>query len=388
MIQNILSALSELTVIYQIAFGAVLLSFFVVLYYYLFVFLRVTRYHLSKMRPLNPPLQPISIVVIIKDDIIFLENGIHSLMSQLYTAPFQVVVVNYKSQNEATTQLLDDLKQQYPELYVTNVIPTANFRHTTKLAYTIGVKAAMYENIIFVSPLVTIDSENWLQTVSRGYEFNNIITGYVRIARSSGLVNAISRSHNIITSLLYLGRAVCGKPYMATEQFMGYTKSLFFKCKGFSNYLRLNRGENDLFIQSVSRYSEVSLVLSGTSTVEMESVKDFDSYISNCCFNTYAQRYYNFGAKLYLFTYNLFTLLFWVSAIFLVSTSDMMLQIAIAIVIFVKLLLLLTIAYRLSRRTKERIPYLNLILFDLYFPFESMLVWIVNRVRPSKDLWI
>lgn len=388
MIQDILFTISEFPLIHQIALGLAFLSFFVVLYYYLFIFLRVTRFHLSKRRTISEPMQPVSVVVIIKDDINFLENGIHALMSQKYDAPFQVVIVNYKSQYEKTAQILDDLKKQYSDLYITGVIPTPNFRHTTKLAYTIGVKAAAYENIIFVSPLAVVTSDKWLQVASRGFEYNDIVTGYARIAPHGNLLNATARSHNIISSLLYMGRIVRNKPYMATEQIIGYTKSLFFKCKGFSTYLRLNRGENDLFIQSISRYSGVSLVLNPKATVEMESVRGFGSYITNCSFSNYAQRYYDFKSQFYLFCYNLFTLSFWVTAIFLLISAPLMLQIAIAIVIFVKLVLLWVIAYKLSKRTKEKIPYVNLTLFDLFFPFETMLIWFVNRVRPSKDLWI
>ncbi|MEG1634971.1 MAG: hypothetical protein RR388_05035 [Rikenellaceae bacterium] len=388
MVQNIFSTILQLNIIHQIVLGVALLSFAIILYYYLSKFFSVTSYHLSKKVKVNESMQPTSVVVVIKDDIDFLDKGIHALMSQKYDAPFQVVIVNYKSQCDTTTTLLDALKKQYPELYVTGVIPTPNFRHTTKLAYTIGVKAAIYENVIFLSPIATVNSDKWLQLASRGFEYSSIITGYARITPHRNFLNALSRSHNIITSLLYMGKLTHGHPYMATEQFLGYTKKLFFKCKGFSTYLRLNRGENDIFIQNISQHSRVSLVLNPKSTVEIESTKGFRNYITNCSFVSYSHRYYDFGSQLYMFSYNLFTLLFWGSSIFLLLATPMVVQIMIGVVVFVKLVLLCIIAYKLSKRTKEKVSYINLIFYDLISPFETMLIWILNRACPSNDLWI
>jgi hypothetical protein len=59
---------------------------------------------------------------------------------------------------------------------------------------------------------------------------------------------------NIFFSLRYLGMASLGKPYMGIRRNLAYRKELFFKNRGgFSGYLYLRDGDDDLFINRVAR---------------------------------------------------------------------------------------------------------------------------------------
>ena len=58
-----------------------------------------------------------------------------------------------------------------------------------------------------------------------------------------------------LQSLRYLGFALAGKPYIGIGRNLAYRKELFFQQKGFSKYLNLQRGEDDLFINELATSS-------------------------------------------------------------------------------------------------------------------------------------
>ncbi len=365
------------------------ISFLVVMVYYIFSFLKVSISKIEKKQVSNDnENMPISVVVIVRDDIDFLSTRVHSLFSQSYEGEYQVIIVNFKSQDEKTQHLLNELKISYPDLYITSVSHTSNYQHTLKLAYTLGVKGAQHDHIIFLSSHVSVKSKKWLKECSKGFMRSDMITGYSRISVRKGLANRLVRSHNIINSLLYLGKANSGSPYIANENFFGFTRTLFYKCKGFSSHLRLNRGENDLFIQQAAKYSKLTTLIDRCSSVSVEASDTYIEHIGNIAFATYAQRYYKIVHKLYTFSLHLFTTLFYISAALALILLPTIFKIATLSILGVQFILLTVIFVTLSVRTKEKLPYLTLFFYQFGMSLEALAVWIKQRVRPSKNLWI
>ena len=101
----------------------------------------------------------------------------------------------------------------------------------------------------------------------------------------------------LFQSMRYLGMALNSKPYKGIGRNMAYRKKLFYTNKGFSKYLELFRGEDDLFINEVANgvntrveTSKDAIVwIDGAEYTQLDWKKDKVSYMlflgvfSNSC---------------------------------------------------------------------------------------------------------
>lgn len=387
MVQEFTTLLSSLSPLEMVVAGVTLLSFLIIMWYYLFPFLRCSTFNIKKQKRKSDEPMPISVVVIVRDDMEFLTSGINNILAQEYKGEWQLVIVNFKSEEEETIFQLDMIKKRHPEVYITSLDPT-NYSHTTKLAYTIGVKGAAHDHIIFLSPNVLVKSKRWLDMCSQGFMCNDMITGYSAIEVLPGAANRITRCRNIMESLLYMGKANVGRPYKGNELFFGFTRPLFYQCGGFSKLLRLNRGENDLLIQQAAKFASMTTVITPRASVIASDDSLYGAQIDNSIFTNYAFRYYNVSSKLYIFNFSFYSFLFYVAAIVSMIILPLPLLIAAGSLLLVQLLLLFIVSATLSLRTKEKVPYFTLLLYHFYFPLECAVIRVLQRFKPSRGLWI
>ena len=96
-------------------------------------------------------------------------------------------------------------------------------------------------------------SNQWLKLMARNFTpQTQIVLGYSGYDRTKGWLHKRTAFDTLFQSLRYLGFALAGKPYMGIGRNLAYRKELFFQQKGFSKYLNLQRGEDDLFINQLA----------------------------------------------------------------------------------------------------------------------------------------
>lgn len=121
--------------------------------------------------------------------------------------------------------------------------------------------------------------------------------GLQRICRTKGWFHKRTAFDNLFRSLRYLGFALARCPYMGIGRNLAYRKEVFFRQKGFSSYLNLQRGEDDLFINhSVTRSNtRVETDPSATVCILPASRKEWKeekiSYMATARFYKGIQRY-------------------------------------------------------------------------------------------------
>lgn len=373
---------------FQIAIMAIMISsFFLFFLIYLVQFLRsVTTKNIST----DEPYKDISVIVVVKDDLDFLKKNIYYLINQEYKENYQIVIVDNSSSDEDYIEELTRVAERYPDLIYVTKVPLERYRATKKLASTIGIKGAKYENVLLVSSKAIIDSPNWLEAISRKFNKYNIVTAYSRVSKDGSC--KASRARNIVQSLLYMSSIIRNRAYMVNEVAYGFTKSLFFNHGGYSINLRLNRGENDLFIQSITKLdNKIGLVIEKDATIEIEREGNRSDFMFEESYNLFARRFYPLSKRLYIGFYQLLNILFTISAVVVAINLlpvNIYLFIAAILLLIIKLSLQASIYYKLSKRTNDKIPYLYMLLYDLIAPFEGMSIAIKNRFKPRKDVWI
>lgn len=245
---------------------AILVLFFIQLYYYLIRYRRVSTFRNSHRKRILESEPPISIVVpIFSEDYTYIDERLPHLFAQQYDATFEVVIVYVGADGDFYEELTRQ-RLMHPNLTVTKFDYNPRFPISVKQAINLGIKAAHNEHILLTTNSSTPTSEQWLAMMGKAFMRGEIILGYSALESKKGLSNYLMRMSNLQTSIYWLAQAVKGKTYRGTRHNIGFTKSLYFKVGGF-NYLSMNIGEDDLFIQSIARNNNASVVLIPKGTV-------------------------------------------------------------------------------------------------------------------------
>lgn len=116
-----------------------------------------------------------------------------------------------------------------------------------------GIKASRHDWLVFTESNCRPQSKRWLRQMARNFTpSTEIVLGYSNYEKASGWFNKKITFDTLLNSMRYLGMAISGHPYMGTGRNMAYRKSLYYKQKGFSSHLNLQRGEDDLFINETA----------------------------------------------------------------------------------------------------------------------------------------
>ena len=106
--------------------------------------------------------------------------------------------------------------------------------------------------------------------MARGFDGAGIVIGYCGMEGASAFSSRLIRLDNAARAIRWLSAAMHGKPYRGTLQNIGFTKALYFGNGGF-NYLNMNIGEDDLFIQKLLETgTAAAVIVSSNSTVRQK----------------------------------------------------------------------------------------------------------------------
>ena len=365
--------------------GTLLILFFIQLYYYLGIYGGLPRFRNNRgISPEAVP-PPVSIIVVARENsYYFIENTLPLLLTQQYHQ-FEVVVVDCSYDDEIYLQL-QEMTLRYPHLKLTRINPQPNYDHSTKLALTVGIKAATYEHLLFTTIDCYPTSQRWLAIMAKGFIGGDLVLGYCNLEIKKGFANRFIRCNRLATSIRYLAAATRGHAYRGIRHNIGFTKSLYFSHRGY-NYLNMNIGEDDLFIQTIVTRHNVSIVMNPHATIRETQYGGLKWWRSIRKIQTYAFRYYPLRAR-FQTSFELWTrtLLFAVAVIALVALP-LWWKLLPALVMLLRLLIVELKICRIGRRLGERKMVGTYILYDLIAPLSECCLALSRRLRPNKAIW-
>ena len=211
----------------------------------------------------NPP---VSVIICAKDASQELAENLPCILEQDYPQ-FEVIVVNDNAAAPISNEL-ETMQRRYPNLYLTFTPDSARYVSHKKLAVTIGIKASQHGWIVLTESNCRPKSREWLKAMARNFTpGTDIVLGY------SFLIDK-RKMHvfdHFFHTIRFLALAAIGKPYMGTGYNLAYRKELFFKNKGFSSHLNLQRGEDDLFVNEAARRGNTKTETSPEACMEITS---------------------------------------------------------------------------------------------------------------------
>lgn len=203
-------------------------------------------------------LPPISVIVMVNDDISTLEEQLPMLLSQDYAPGYQVIVVADKGNTHA-----DDLINSYkdnPILSSTFIPSTSRYISREKLGITLGVKAAANEWCLLMDSKCYPNGKAWLKEMGRQCrDGRNIVIGYCNYDHDSAQYQRFYRMQHFAH---IWHESLRGTTFASNGSNLAFRKSEFIGNDGFRGNLHIIRGEYDFIVNKLSKKRMTAVVCS------------------------------------------------------------------------------------------------------------------------------
>ena len=248
---------------------------FIQLFYYLFVFSRLSGY---RQKPVvNTQASPgeaspgeaspgVTVLVCAWNELENLCELLPLLDAQEYPK-FEVIVLDDRSQ-DGTGDFLKENASQWP--HVRSVRIDAKYPHITpkKYALTVGMKHARYPVALMTDADCRPADPDWIASmVGQLGEEKEIVLGFSPYYKEAGLLNWFIRCETFYTAVQYLSLALSKRPYMGVGRNLMYRTALFFQHKGFYQHKHIVGGDDDLFLNQAATATNTAINLDPASFV-------------------------------------------------------------------------------------------------------------------------
>ncbi len=355
------------------------------LYYYLFVYGRVS-FCKSSLATKNSSKQydPVSVVICARNEEENLALYLPSVLEQDYP-DYEVVVVNDCSSDDSEL-LLQRLAAQYKHLRVTTIQPDVKFTHGKKLALTVGIKAASHNQILLTDADCKPESKDWIKCMAENFSHkHSIILGYGGYFHAKGLLNKLVRIDTLYVAMQYLGFSLAKRPYMGVGRNLAYTKELYMNNKGFASHSHILSGDDDLFIQEVATKHNTVIEIRANAHTRSSAAETFSEWVRQKRRHLTTSPLYRKSVKWRLGWEPISRVLFWATGIYLISTGFY--PIIVASVLLFRLLVVQLILGLVKRRLNEKKLFFISVAYDLFSPMFYALFMLINRVSLKQKKW-
>lgn len=361
--------------------GLFVLGWIIQLGFYLLTHLRFARY---QARQEDEPVGPVSVVICARNEMHNLERFLPLILEQDYPE-YEVVVVNDASLDESE-MLLSNLSARYSHLRYTSIPANEKFTHGKKLAVTVGLKAASYENILLTDADCRPEGADWIRLMVSGLkDEKEIVLGYGKYEQRRGLLNILIRYETAFTAMQYFALALKGKAYMGVGRNLAYRKELFFTRKGFSSHYHIPSGDDDLFVNENANTENTCIeVRPGSHTISLAGTS-FSAWFRQKKRHILAGSHYNRASRRRIGLEILSRFTLYTAFILLMSFRLCMLSAGILFLLFE--IVRMIIFNRSLRHLNERYLLLPSLLLDPLLPVLLAVIRLSNLGSSKKQAW-
>lgn len=357
-----------LQILFGLLSGFFLLSFSTITIYYFVVFGKLAFYKSQEQKEYTPP---VSVVICARNEAQNLFNHLPKFFAQNYPQ-FQIVVVNDCSWDESE-QILEEFQKKHSNLHVVNLKEEKIKEHDKKLAVTLGIKGAIYENLLFTDADCIPANENWIKTMAKDFANDTeIIIAYGPYKKTKGFLNKIIRFDTFFNAVNYLSATIAGKTYMGVGRNMAYTKKIFFDNKGFASHYFIQSGDDDLFINKVAHKAKVKAEINPDSFTYSISKDTWKAWLRQKKRHLSTSKFYRSKDKLRIGIFasaNYLFLFTWVALFFvkMIEYQEFILAGALLLKFIIQWVVLSLCAKKLNEKDLWIVaPFFELLLFFVY----------------------
>lgn len=363
--------------------GVFILSFLVQVFYYLFFYARLP-FHKGRDAVAGHG-EPVSVVICARDEAGNLARNLPVVLEQDYP-DYEVIVVDHASADN-TDEVLESFRKKYKNLRTTKIKKDPKFDHGKKLAMTIGLKAAKHDWVLLTDADCRPASPLWITQMQKHFvPPGEIVLGYGGYERKKGLLDKIVRFDTFFIALQYISFALAGVPYMGVGRNLAYKRSLFFNNKGFASHLKLESGDDDLFINKVASGENTAVEVSHLSHTLSEQPAGWSKWIRQKRRHLTTGFHYRCSTRLLLGLELLSRLLFYSSFVYLIAAEPALWPWITALFAF--RLVVITLVFNLAlKHLNEKKLLLFSPIFDIVIVLINIFCVTTNLITKKQRRW-
>lgn len=362
-----------------LAFLALLLL--IQLVYFLFFFLKLV---LFKPKSNDEDEPAVSVVICAKNELENLQSFLPQILNQQYSN-FEVVVVNDCSW-DGSFDYLKELAIQFPRLRIADIKEVEGREHGKKFALTIGIKAAKHDVLLLTDADCYPSSENWIKEMISSYQPDKkLVLGYSRYEQQKGFLNLLIRWETFFNGVLFLSKALVGRPYMGLGRNLSYKKQDFFANKGFAAHMHLISGDDDLFVQTIADSKNTAICISKDAITVSKPKQTFKTWFRQKKRHHSTAAYYKSTDRLFLWLYPL-SLVFFYAVAFLGLVLQYNVLIIITSILFRALLQICILHSLAGKLAEKQVGWMAVIIEPLMYLI-IMPIYKLSTFRYKKNKW-
>lgn len=349
--------------------------FAIQIYYYAVVYNRIISFRLMREREKRRENPAISIIVPMRGESErFLVDELPALLHQEYDH-YEVVVVYIGSDNDYYDEL-QRIRDNHSYMRLTRMGGSnERFYISTKQALNVGIKSAQYDCLLFTIPGATPVSNEWVATMAKGFERGSVVIApAVPNFEGNNLSTYIMRMIELNQMRNAMVCAIEGKPYYAPRSNYGFDRKLYDSERGY-NYLGLDIGENDLFLQEIATAKRTSVVMSRHSIVREERIDMVSEWKEQMRYYGNTRQFYPAAAKHFTTRELGSRALFFIVAIAIIVILPLELKLGAIGLLLLRYAIAVWSSRRVAHKLGERDMALKYWIYDLLGPMLEWMLW-------------
>lgn len=349
--------------------------FAIQIYYYAVVYNRIISFRLMREREKRRENPAISIIVPMRGESErFLVDELPALLHQEYDH-YEVVVVYIGSDNDYYDEL-QRIRDNHSYMRLTRMGGSnERFYISTKQALNVGIKSAQYDCLLFTIPGATPVSNEWVATMAKGFERGSVVIApAVPNFEGNNLSTYIMRMIELNQMRNAMVCAIEGKPYYAPRSNYGFDRKLYDSERGY-NYLGLDIGENDLFLQEIATAKRTSVVMSRHSIVKEERIDMVSEWKEQMRYYGNTRQFYPAAAKHFTTRELGSRALFFIVVIAIIVILPLELKLGAIGLLLLRYAIAVWSSRRVAHKLGERDMTLKYWIYDLLGPMLEWMLW-------------
>ena len=359
--------------------------FFIQLYYYLIAYNRIIGFRLLRAREKRRDNPPVSVIVPMRGESErFLVDELPALLHQDY-AHYEVVVVYIGGDSDYYDEL-QRIRDNHSYMRLTKMGGNERLYISTKQALNVGIKSAQYDCLLFTIPNATPISSDWVATMAKGFERGSVVIAPA-VPNFEGKSLSTYLMHLIEFNMMRnaMARAVVGKPYYAPRSNYGFDRSLYERTRGY-NHLKIDIGENDLYLQAIANGRRTSVVMTRKSIVKEERIDMVSEWVEQMRYLGNARRYYPRDAKIFTTRELGSRALFFFAILAILVLLPLELKLGAIGLLLVRYAIVVWSSRRVAHKLGESDIALKYWIYDLFGPALEWMLW-SKKSRNTPRVW-
>ena len=363
-----------------------LLTLFITqIYYYAIAYNRIMGFRLLRAREKRRESPAISVIVPMRGESErFLVDELPALLHQEYDN-YEVVVVYIGGDTDYYDEL-QRIRDNHSYMRLTKMGGDERIYISTKQALNVGIKSAQYNSLLFTIPGASPISKDWIATMAKGFERGSVVIApavpnFERKSLSTYIMRIIE--FNMMRNAMAC--AVMGKTYYAPRSNYGFDRKLYEHQRGY-NHLKIDIGENDLFLQEIATANRTSVVMTHHAIVMEERIDMVSEWVEQMRYLGYTRRYYPNGVKNFI-SYELGSrALFFLLTIAVIAILPLELKLGAIGLLALRYIIVVWSSRRVARKLGEKDIALKYWIYDLFGPMLEWMLW-SKKSHNTPNIW-